>query len=147
MRRHATLILAICALPLTAGARPVIDNEGYAHISAKLLGANASDKGKQLEIESYSWGTGSRSGGHSMLGASDKLAVGSARTEGPGTLTIRGDLPGCVAGKRYAGMQFAASGKRYELQDVMIDGCTKGGATLNYRKVTVRGWDPEKKEL
>jgi hypothetical protein len=29
----------------------------------------------------------------------------------------------------------------------MIDACTKGGATLNYRKVTVRGWDPEKKEL
>lgn len=109
--------------------------------------------------------------GHSMLGASDKLTVGGSQTEsaqatgkrqhmplrsrmyydtpqgtGPGTLVIKGSLPGCTVGKRYAGMQFAASAKRYALSDVVISNCAPGVVELRYGKVTVRGWNPEKKE-
>ncbi len=35
---------------------------------------------------------------------------------------------------------------RYELENVLISGCAPDSVTLNYAKVRVRGWDPEKKE-
>ncbi len=109
--------------------------------------------------------------GHSMLGASDKVTVGGSQTEGqatgkrqhmplrsrmyydtpqgtgPGTLVVKGSFPGCTVGKRYAGMQFAAGNKRYQLSDAVISNCAPGVVELRYAKVTVRGWDPEKKEL
>ena len=109
--------------------------------------------------------------GHSMLGASEKVTVGGSQTEaqatgkrqhmplrtrmyydtpqgtGPGTLVVKGSVPGCAVGKRYAGMQFASGNKRYELKDAVISNCAPGVVELRYAKVTVRGWDPEKKEL
>jgi hypothetical protein len=144
MRRTVSLIAAALALPLTAGAKPVIDNQGYAHISADLLGSRAGDKSQHIEFQSYSFGALNAESGHSMLGASDRVG---ARTEGPGTLVIKGRLPGCTVGTRYGGMEFAASSKKYELQGVVIDTCGPDGATFSYRKVTVRGWNPETKEL
>jgi len=36
---------------------------------------------------------------------------------------------------------------RYELKDVVISNCAPGSVTLDYGKVTVKGWNPEKKEL
>jgi hypothetical protein len=110
--------------------------------------------------------------GHSNLGASGRITVGANRTEsgqatgkrqhmplrtrmyydepqgsGPGSLVIRGSLPGCSVGKRYGGMQFASGNKRYELTDAVISNCGAGAVTFAYAKVKVRGWDPEKKEL
>jgi hypothetical protein len=110
--------------------------------------------------------------GHSNLGASERITVGANRTEsgqatgkrqhmplrtrmyydepqggGPGSLVIRGSLPGCSVGKRYGGMQFASGNKRYELTDAVISNCGPGAVTFAYAKVNVRGWDPEKKEL
>lgn len=112
--------------------------------------------------------------GHSMLGASDKVTAGGVRTENQatgkrvhkpfrarmvydqaqpqGSLTVRGGFPGCTVGERYGGMQFAAGGKIYDLQDVTVADCPASLAptetfTLVYGKVKVRGWDPEKKEL
>jgi len=64
-----------------------------------------------------------------------------------GSLTLRASVPGCTPGDRYAGAQFAAGGKLYELRDVVISGCAPNGVLLNYRKVTVKGWNPETKEL
>jgi hypothetical protein len=183
MRRHATLIFAALALPMIAAG----PQKERTYFTITLDDASGP---RQLEVESYSWGIGSRIGGanaltledtagaepdksrsgHSMLGASDKVTVGGTRTDnvtagprkwpnlvlkqgttapppGPGILMIKGSVPDCAAGKRYAGMQFAASGKRYALDDVVIDACVPGGATFRYGKVKVRGWDPEKKEL
>jgi hypothetical protein len=103
--------------------------------------------GQQLAIESFQWGPRQTTslterGGHSMLGASDRGTVPG----GPGSLVVKGALPGCTVGQRYGGMQFAASGLRYELKDVVISNCAPGQVTLGYAKVTVRGWDPKKKE-
>lgn len=64
-----------------------------------------------------------------------------------GSLTLRASVPGCTPGDRYAGAQFAAGNKLYELRDVVISGCAPNGVLLNYRKVTVKGWNPETKEL
>ena len=68
----------------------------------------------------------------------------------PGTLVVRANLPNCTVGTRYAGAQFASggmAGRRYELKDVVISNCAQGEVTLRYGKVTVKGWNPETKEL
>jgi hypothetical protein len=118
-----------------------------ASASAGPPAITATIDGRQLTIESWQWGPRQTTslterGGHSMLGASDR----SPRTEGAGSLLFKGALPGCTVGQRYGGMQFAASGLRYELKDVVISNCAPGQVTLGYSKVTVRGWDPKKKE-
>ena len=63
-----------------------------------------------------------------------------------GSVALRGSFAGCEVGKRYAGAQFAGGGMMYQLEDVVVADCGQGGAILNYAKVKVRGWDPEKKE-
>ena len=97
-------------------------------------------------------GNAPAAGGHSMLGASDKVTAGGSQTEtaqatgkrvhkplrarmyydqaqgtGPGILKINARYPGCTVGKRYGGMQFAAGGKTYRLQGVTVESC--GGGT------------------
>ena len=94
-------------------------------------------------------GNAPASGGHSMLGASDRFA--SPRGSGPGILVVQGAFPGCTVGKRYGGMQFASGGMRYELKDVVISNCPtaagpKEEITFVYGTVKVRGWDPKKTE-
>jgi hypothetical protein len=63
-----------------------------------------------------------------------------------GSLTVKASVPGCAPGQRYGGAQFAGGGKLYQLSDVVIAGCAPDAVSLNYRKVTVKGWNPEKKE-
>ena len=82
-----------------------------------------------------------------------------------GSITVAGNFPGCTVGTRYPGAVLQVPGGRYELTDIEIASCptpvpAQAGAarssmageyprssiTLNYKKVTVRGWDPEKKE-
>lgn len=63
-----------------------------------------------------------------------------------GSMMFRGSLPGCTVGAAYPDAVLQTADARYELKDVVISGCAGDGATLNYAKVKVRGWDPEKKE-
>ena len=63
-----------------------------------------------------------------------------------GNLTVKAIVPGCAPGRRYGGAQFAGGGKLYELRDVVISSCAPDAVSLNYSKVTVKGWNPEKKE-
>ena len=198
MLRTVTIALSL-ALPLLAAAKPLIDNEGHVFLTIKLIGGQAAEPDREIQVRSLTWGprqSAGRSiddmpkdlqaqdrmgdaasrGGHSMLGASDKTvlhdpapprdgglgsesersamgrgldiaAVDGHPVHGPGIVTLVGTLPGCRVGQRYGGMQFAASGKSYELKDVVISNCAPGEATLRYGKVTVKGWNPETKEL
>lgn len=66
---------------------------------------------------------------------------------GPGTIELRGTLPGCRAGAAYPAAVLRSSSKQYELADVTVIGCGAGSISLRYGKVTVKGWNPEKKEL
>ncbi|MBA2467331.1 MAG: type VI secretion system tube protein Hcp [Sphingomonas sp.] len=63
-----------------------------------------------------------------------------------GGLTLAASLPGCAVGTRYPGGTLEGGGMRYELKDIQITSCAAGQLGLNYAKVHVRGWDPEKKE-
>jgi hypothetical protein len=125
----------------------------------------ATDLPKELQAEDR-MGDPASARGHSMLGASDRTvihdpppprdgglgseselaATGSSRPQ-RGSLTVQASLPGCTVGARYAGAQFAGGSMRYELKDVVISNCASGSVTLDFGKVTVKGWNPEKKEL
>ena len=130
--------------------------------------SSAGDLPKDLQAQSR-LGDPASARGHSMLGASDRtvihdplpprdggldseseLTTAGPRLFQPGTLVVRANLPNCTAGTRYAGAQFASGGMaglRYELKDVVISNCAPGEVTLRYGKVTVKGWNPETKEL
>lgn len=58
---------------------------------------------------------------------------------------------GCRVGARYPSLALNGGGKSYLLQDVQVADCGPAGSPVEevgfvYGKVTVRGWDPEKKE-
>jgi hypothetical protein len=52
----------------------------------------------------------------------------------------------CRAGAHYPRIELGDGSARYELSNVVVTRCEPGGASLDYAKVTVRGWDPSKKE-
>jgi hypothetical protein len=177
MLRAATI--ACLAVPLIAAAPARIDNEGYAWLSDTLMGSHATGgKGEKLEVQSWQWGAApsgganqmvvndtpgnARStGGHSMLGASDKVTASGSQTEsgqatgkrqhlplrtrvyydqplgtGPGSILVKGRLPGCTVGKRYGGMQFSGAGKTYRLQDVRVESCGGGTSSAPKEEIT-----------
>lgn len=65
-----------------------------------------------------------------------------------GSVWIRVATPwaACRAGARYPMIELGDGKASYRLSDVVVTGCDAGGASLDYAKVTVRGWDPAKKE-
>ena len=64
-----------------------------------------------------------------------------------GSVTLSGRFPGCRVGAAYPTAAIGHGDELYELQDVTVADCSSEGMSLNFKKVTVRGWDPEKKEL
>ena len=52
----------------------------------------------------------------------------------------------CRAGARYPEIELGDGKASYRLSDVVVTQCAAGGASLDYAKVKVRGWDPGKKE-
>ena len=71
-----------------------------------------------------------------------------------GSISLNMKLAGCAVGKRYPSAVLSTPRGLYTLLDIVVASCdagSGGGApteqvTLNYAKVKVRGWDPEKKE-
>ena len=52
----------------------------------------------------------------------------------------------CRVGAAFPDAVLQNAAGRFELKDVVISGCAREGVALNYKKVTVRGWNPETKE-
>jgi len=65
-----------------------------------------------------------------------------------GTVWVRVSSPwaACRVGDRYPSIELGDGAKSHLLEDVVVAGCSPDGASFYYRKVTVRGWDPERKE-
>ena len=68
-----------------------------------------------------------------------------------GSLTVLASGASCRVGAHYPSLALNGGDKSYLLQDVQVADCGDGAApteqvTFVYGKVTVRGWDPEKKE-
>jgi hypothetical protein len=53
----------------------------------------------------------------------------------------------CRVGTQYPELELGDRANGYKLRDAIITSCASDSVTLNYaKKVTVRGWNPEKKE-
>jgi len=64
-----------------------------------------------------------------------------------GSVTLAGRFPACRVGAAYPSAAIGHGTERYDMQDVTVTACSPEGMSLNFKKVTVRGWNPETKEL
>lgn len=111
-------------------------------------------------------GTSSAAAGGVSVAAGDVTGDGTAAASGlptgkrqhkPMTITMpldRGSVslklksawPSCRVGERYSELELGDGAKAYKLQDAVVTSCAPESMSLNYSKVIVRGWDPQKKE-
>jgi RNA:NAD 2'-phosphotransferase (TPT1/KptA family) len=65
-----------------------------------------------------------------------------------GAVRVKVKMPwlDCKEGTAFPDAVLQNDAGRYELKDAIITGCAPDGVSLNYSKVTVKGWNPEKKE-
>ena len=85
------------------------------------------------------------------LGPAEKRQHGWVTVAQPldrGSVRVKVKFPwlDCKVGAAFPDAVLQNDAGRYEFKDVMITGCAPDGVSLNYAKVIVRGWDPEKKE-
>jgi hypothetical protein len=108
--------------------------------------------GHRIEIVSWSWGAGSSAKYGAVAGAHrDDSAAGDVLAKGPpdrGSVRVKVKFPwlDCKMGASYPDAVLQNEAGRYEFENVLISGCAPDSVTLDYAKVRVRGWDPEKKE-
>jgi hypothetical protein len=100
------------------------------------------------------------------VGGSETMTIGSGRAENAqatgkrmhkplraqmyyeaGSVTLSGRFPACRVGAAYPSAAIGHGNERYEMQDVIVSTCSPDSMSLNFKKVTVRGWNPETKEL
>jgi hypothetical protein len=121
---------------------------------------------KRIEILSWSWGSapagtakyGAVAGAHrdEGLGAAEKRQHGWVTVSAPvasdaaagGAVRVKVKFPwlDCKLGAAFPDAVLQNDAGRYEFENVLISGCAPDSVTLQYAKVKVRGWDPEKKE-
>ena len=67
---------------------------------------------------------------------------------GGGAVRVKVKFPwlDCKVGAAFPDAVLQNDAGRYEFENVLISGCAPDSVTLDYAKVRVRGWDPEKKE-
>ena len=79
------------------------------------------------------------------------IAIVAENTEGDGNpgYRVKVKLPwlDCRVGAAFPDAVLHNDAGRYELKDVVISGCARESVALTYKKVTVRAWNPETKEL
>jgi hypothetical protein len=157
----------LCALAATAVAAPVFaaSADYYLKLGDVKGGSVAkAGAGKQIEILSWSWGAagsakyGAVAGAHrdEGLGVAEKRQHGwvtvaapvASRAAAGGAVRVKVKFPwlDCKVGAAFPGAVLQNDAGLYEFENVLISGCAPDGVTLNYAKVRVRGWNPEKKE-
>lgn len=165
--------LAAAALGASAGAAAAPPRVVSAEVFLKLPGAEG---GGQIEVQSYQWGTANAVPADKKSKHFDEWAVEIedsqsddgewiAEVERPqsaggsaqktlafpnllerGSLVVKGNFPNCTVGAAFPDALLESATARFELKDVVVAGCALDGVHLYYAKVTVRGWDPKKKE-
>lgn len=74
------------------------------------------------------------------------LTVPRPLPQGSVTLKLKAPWAACRAGSTIPLLKLAAADGLYSLENVAVTDCAPDGASLNYKKVKVRGWNPETKE-
>ena len=151
----------LCALVAAAVAAPAFAASADYYLKlGDIKGESAarSGPGKQIEILSWSWGAASTAKYGAVAGAhrDDGLSPAEKRQHGwmtvakpldRGAVRVKVKFPwlDCRVGAAFPDAVLQNDAGRYEFQDAIITGCAPDSVTLDYAKVVVRGWDPEKK--
>ena len=139
--------VTLCALAATMLPAPAFAAaDYYLHLDNPKGGSAArAAGGTQLAILSWSWGaSGAKFGAVPGAHRDDTLSAPLDR----GSVRVKVKFPwlNCKVGAAFPVALLQNDAGRYELKDAIISGCALGEVSLDYRKVMVRGWDPEKKE-
>ena len=154
--------LTMCALVAAAVAAPAFAASSNYYLKlGDIKGESAarSGAGKQIEILSWSWGAtntakyGAVAGAHrdDGLNPAEKRQHGWVTVAKPldrGAVRVKVKFPwlDCKVGAAFPDAVLQNDAGRYEFKDALISGCAPDSVTLDYAKVVVRGWDPEKKQ-
>jgi hypothetical protein len=133
-----TLGLALALLAQTEPAPPGNEQIRYSIALPNLEGV-ADDKGQQLKIASFRWGS---------------EGVGGS-PPAPGSVIIKTEWPwtACQVGTSYPSLSLFGGAEGYLVEDVTVSKCGSGAGapvesvTFDYKKVTVGTWDPQKKTI
>ena len=161
---------AMCALAAAAVAAPAFAASSNYYLKlGDIKGESAakSGAGKQLEILAWSWGAtsagkfGTVSGAHRDDGVTAPGDAAAGRAAGKrqhgwvtvakpldrGAVRVKVKFPwlDCRVGAAFPDAVLQNAAGRYEFKDAIITGCAPDSVSLNYAKVTVRGWDPARK--
>ena len=154
-----TTLCAIAAAAMAAPASAAVN--AYLEIGPiKGESAAKASGGKQIEILSWSWGAtnagkyGAVSGAHrddGVAAPAEKRQHGWNTVSKPldrGSVRVKVKLPwlDCRVGAAFPDAVLHNDAGRYDLKEVMISSCARESVALTYKKVTVRGWNPETKE-
>ena len=110
-----------------------------------------------IEVSSWSWGTSnSRKGWDGSIKGRREAAAPSMSDiasptpppPGAGTLRVKVRFPwtDCRVGATFPDATLDDAAGRNSFSEVTVTRCDSDAVTLSYAKVTVRGWDPAKKE-
>ena len=154
--------LTLCALTAAAMAAPAVAASDY-YLKLDTVRDDSAAKasgGKQIEIESWSWGTAMTGDWDGTIIAPRDTASGmpaGKRQHGwntvskpldRGSVRVKVKFPWleCRVGAAFPDAVLQNSAGRFELKDAIITGCAPDSVALDYAKVKVRAWDPAKKE-
>ena len=175
MRPITRTTLGALAVAAAALATPAIAAASDSYLTfGPVTGAQAdARKGhdKWIEVESWSWGAtrkgwdgtikgnatssakfGAISGAHrddsvdARADAALAVPLGAPLERGSVRVKVKFPWLDCRVGAAFPDAVLQNAAGRYELKEVLISGCAADGVALNYAKVTVRGWDPAKKQ-
>ena len=106
-----------------------------------------------IEVTSWSWGTSNaRKGWDGSIkgrkGWDGSIKGRDAPPPGAGTLRVKVRFPwlDCRVGATFPDATLDDAAGRNSFSEVTVTRCDPDAVTLSYAKVTVRGWDPAKKE-
>jgi len=167
-------VAAALAAPALAPAPAYAASADYYLKLGDIKGESAAKAGpgKHIEILSWSWGAtmaagdwdgtikgsastakyGAVAGAHRDDGLSPAekrqhgwVAVAKPLDSGAVRVKVKFPWLDCKVGAAIPDAVLQNDAGRYEFKDAIITGCAADSVSLNYAKVTVRGWDPAKK--
>ena len=152
----------LCALVAAAVAAPAFAASADYYLKlgdVKGESAARTGAGNRIEILSWSWGAASTAKYGAVAGAHRDDGLNPAEKRQHGWVTVSKPLDRgavrvkvkspwleCRVGAAFPDAVLQNDAGRYEFKDAIITGCAPDSVTLDYAKVVVRGWDPEKKE-
>ena len=146
----ATLATIVAATPASAALNAFLKIGGTPAPTTSAARAGHKD---WIEVTSWSWGTSNgRKGWDGSIkgrkGWDGTIKGRDAPPPGAGTLRVKVRFPwgDCRVGATFPDATLDDAAGRNSFSEVTVTRCDPDAISLSFTKVTVRGWDPAKKE-